>query len=424
MAAGRPAPSAIRRNPGQAPASEGRHRRAKALAAEAAWRAGGGRGILRGAPPPHLLLVALLTAAAWGEDGSAGDLAGLPPVPNPYGFDLRLALRTHLEDAFAQRDVAGMPWAGLVERYRALTTAPAPSPPPPPAPAGRAPAEDAEQARRANILLQLAREHGEHPDPGTPTDELRARLDALVQAARERATPSAPAPVAPLPVAEVPAARAPAPTATERPLDLAGLADPAAVLTGLVIEPDGAGGDRILGTCFSADLGVHFANVVRRFAAAMRRNPAARSGLLLLGHGDGVSIGVDGDHPVNLTTHLRRNVAAYHALLGVERIDCVVLLSCSRKADAQFTAFRDGLGYYPTWRASAWERTLQTLGSGLAATELALAQPPGTDLRAVVYHGDGDDAASLAETGQRTSTRYVQVDFVDGELVLTGARRR
>ena len=47
-------------------------------------------------------------------------------------------------------------------------------------------------------------------------------------------------------------------------------------------------------------------------------------------------------------------------LLGTGRIDCVAILSCSRQADAQFTAFRDGLGYYPPprWGENASERGL------------------------------------------------------------------
>jgi len=376
----------------------------------------------------RLVLAALMLGAAWAEDLVPADLAGLPPVPNPYGFDLRLALRTHLEDNFAQHDVAHLSGRELVARYRALTRPEPPDAVAPP-PADRRPSEavSAEHARRLNILLQLEREYGERPAADTSTDELRARLDALVQAARERAQPSAPRevaqPVSTLPVdPNAPAAQPADPAVTE--LDLATLTDATAVLGGVVIAFDRGAGDRLAGVCFSDDLGIHFATVMRRFAQAMQRSEPARTGLLLLGHGNGVDIGVGGAHPVNLTSHLRRNVAAYHALLGVERIDCVVILSCSRKADAQFTAFRDGLGYYPTWRVSAWEHTLQTLASGLAATELALSQPPGTDFRAAVFHGKEADVASLAEAGQRTSTQYLQVDVVGTEMVFSPARRR
>ena len=378
--------------------------------------------------PLRLALLVALVGAAWGEEGSPADLVGLPAVPNPYGFDQRLALRTHLEDAFAQTDVAGLAWNDLVARYRTLSTAPAtPDPRPTPAVDRRQhEADAAEAARRANILLQLAREYGEHPAADTPTADLRARLDALVQAARERAPPTAPAASAAPAVDPAPAVVALPPAAdhTAVALDLSRLADPTAVLGGVIMTGAGEAGDRLVGICFSADLGTHFALVMRRFAGSMQRSVAARSGLLLLGHGDGVSIGVGGEHPVNLTTHLRKNLGAYHALLGVERIDCVVLLSCSRKADAQFTAFRDGLGYYPQWRVSAWEHTLQTLGSGLAATELALAQPLGSDFRAAVYHGSDDGVASLAEAGQRTSTHYLQVEVVNSEMVFSPARRR
>ena len=373
-------------------------------------------------------LVTLLAMAAPGEEAAPADLVGLPPVPNPYGFDLRLALRTHLEDAFAQRDVAGLTWGELVARYRRLSQ-------PDLATAPAAPAEDRrereaaaqEAARRANLLLHLAREFHQHPAPDTPTEQLRARLDALVQAARERAPATPTVALDPVPEAIAPPRAVtlpPVASISAAALDLDRLADPTAVLGGVTMIAPGDAGDRLVGLCFSADLGTHFAIVMRRFASSMQQSQPARTGLLLLGHGDGVDIGVGGDHPVNLTLHLRKNVAAYHALLGVERIDCVVILSCSRKADAQFTAFRDGLGYYPPWRVSAWEHTVQTLGSGLAATELALAQAPGSDFRAAVYHGTGDEVASLAEAGQRTSTQYLQVDVVGTELVFSPARRR
>ena len=394
-------------------------------------RGGTGYGSAMRAPLRIPLALVLLTAV-WGEDGAAADLIGLPAVPNPYGFDLRLALRTHLEDAYAQRDVAGLSWGDLVARYRSVNAATtlATTSSPPATDRRQREAAAAEQAHRDNILLQLAREFGEHPAADTTTADLRARLAALVQAARERApatTPEATMEDAPTAKADPAALRtsvAPAIEITAVALDLARLSDPTAVLGGVTITLDGPAGDRLAGVCFNADLGAHFAAVMRRFASSMQRNPSARSGLVLLGHGNGIEIGVGGEHPVNLTTHLRRNVASYHALLGVDRIDCVVILSCSRKADAQFTAFRDGLGYYPTWRVSAWEHTVQTLGSGLAATELALAQTPGTDFRAAVYHGTGDDIASLAEAGQRTSTQYLQVDVVGIELVFSPARQR
>lgn len=361
-----------------------------------------------------LLVLAFLGAA----EPTVAIADGLPPVPNPYGFDARLALRTHLEEAFNQRDVAHLGWEALVARYHALVApAPAPAPiAPPPAP-GRDEAAAAERVRRDNLLLQLERQFGITPLPGTPTDELQRLVDRCVQEGREAARPSPPPPP---PAGGTVVRRPPAgPEPAAAPAALT-LNDPSGVLASVVAERDGR---RCLAVCFSPDLLVPFPETIAAARHALARAHGARNALILLGHGDGTRIGVDTENPIELARHLRANREAYEAAAG-GRLDCVALISCSPASDTQFLAFRDGLGYYPQWRVSAWERTNQTIGSAIAALELALATPREQRLRAVVYHGEARDLASLGEVGERTATTWFQVDLVGDALRFSPVRRR
>lgn len=132
---------------------------------------------------------------------------GLPPVPNPIGFDARLALRTHLEEVHGMKDCAGLDWAGLVERYRSVH-APAPDraalEAAQAAEAAALQQRQAEQARRDNITLQLQRQFGATVDANASNDDLQRQLDAHLLAARAKGDgavrPPPPAAVTPKPV--------------------------------------------------------------------------------------------------------------------------------------------------------------------------------------------------------------------------------
>ena len=155
----------------------------------------------------------------------------------------------------------------------------------------------------------------------------------------------------------------------------------------------------------------------------MAASKQAKTCLVLLGHGDGFNIGL-GDSPVDLSDHIKANRASYHTLLGTEKIDCVAILSCSRESYKQFTAFRDGLGYYPTWRVSAWEHTYQNTISGLSALQLTLAQDRSANVRAAVYYGETKEVASLAEVGQRVPvTFYLCAQSANGMTLIPLKRK-
>ncbi len=106
-------------------------------------------------------------------------IVGLPPIPNPFGFDARLALRTHLEEHFGQTDCAGLGWAELAQRYHDAV-----QPKAEPVAVVIDPAIEiaaAEQVRRDNLILQLERQFEERVDPATPTAELQERVLAHVR---------------------------------------------------------------------------------------------------------------------------------------------------------------------------------------------------------------------------------------------------
>lgn len=106
-------------------------------------------------------------------------IVGLPPIPNPFGFDARLALRTHLEEHFGQTDCAGLGWAELAQRYHDVV-----QPKAEPVAVVIDPAIEiaaAEQVRRDNLILQLERQFEERVDPTTPTAELQERVLAHVR---------------------------------------------------------------------------------------------------------------------------------------------------------------------------------------------------------------------------------------------------
>jgi hypothetical protein len=389
--------------------------------------------------------------------------ADLPPVPNPYGFDDRLALRSHLEDTLHRTDLAGLSLDDLLVIYRqaqppALATA-ATSATPASLDATSARrrelafilhqrfhleaaadenAEDlarriaaaeiaeADQLRRQNLTLQLRQQFHVSVDPAASTDDLARQLDACRAAVPSAAgrpaaanrkstdTPAAAPPVADQPI------RATRRAITGKVIPLTALKRPEGVTSAVAVELER---DHLVGISFNRSLDGELTQILAYAAGTMAQAKAASTCLILLGHGDGTHIGM-GETPVDLINHLKANREAYHTLLGVSRIDCVAVLSCSRSSDRQFLAFRDGLGYYPTWRVSAWENTYQNAISGLGALSLVLSQDGKEDFRAAVYHGDQAQVASLAEVGNRAATRYLAVSIGEQELVLTPVRRR
>ena len=352
-------------------------------------------------------------------------LDGLPPVPNPYGFDDRLALRLHLEETYRQQGLMDLSYEELVTRYRACV-APPPEPTPPPQPVIKAP--DLEGIRRSNIILQLRMQYQVSIDESLTTDELDQQLRACI------AGDSHSSDARPTPASTSEQQDAAQETPTEAPVQAAAavqpiririlkpdeLANSTGIVSAYVIEHQD---ERVVGIAFNSDLSEMLPSVLAYTVGSMTECPNARTALVLLGHGDGTSIGV-GETPIALAQHLKTNRQTYHALLGCDRLDCVAILSCSREADAQFTAFRDGLGYYPTWRVSSWERTYQSAISGLSAVQLCLAQDGKKGFRAAVFADEAQKVGSLAEVGQRVSTRYYSTVMTDGRFVLTPTRRR
>jgi hypothetical protein len=380
---------------------------------------------------------------------------GLPPIPNPFGFDDRLALRTHLEEQLHLTGLAGKSEAELLAAYRLAVAAAATTAAGPAGEAERqrrdlialrlrrdfkvdadpaASADDlarqlaereaaeAARLRRDLIVLQLRRQYGVTVNEQASTDDLARQLASFVEAdpirARRDAESSATA------RADEPAAAGGPATTRPRgmtgpalvPLPADALANAGGVIAGLQVDQ---GGDRVVGICFNQELIADLRACVGFASAAMAQSDPARTCLILLGHGDGTHIGT-----VDLVSHLKANRDAYRRLFGVNEIDCVAVLSCSRRNDAQFLAFRDGLGYYPRWRVSAWENTYQTVLSGLGALQLVLEQDGRDDLRAVVYHGEETAVASLAEVRDRAAATYFSANVVvDFRTFLTALRR-
>ena len=400
-----------------------------------------------------------LATSGWAADPVL--FAGLPPVPNPYGFDDRLALRSHLEETLHRSDLAGRSLDELLAIYRSaqapVTTQTAGATAAAPADTRRqelaytlrqryhleaapgetaddlaqrlatAEAEASEQLRRQNLLLQLREQFHAQVDPQASTEDLARQVADLLAEAPEPTTakPAASAPrTAAKTVAEPPVAAAPIRavrrTVTLTPIALTALAKPEGVTAAFQVTQDG---DRIVGISFNRSLDGELTNILAYAAGAMAHAKAASTCLILLGHGDGTHIGM-GETAVDLTNHLKTNREAYHALLGVSRIDCVAVLSCSRSSDRQFLAFRDGLGYYPTWRVSSWENTYQTALSGLGALSLILDRDSKDDFRAAVYHGEESRVASLGEIGNRAATQFLAATIGSDGLVMTPVRRR
>lgn len=367
-------------------------------------------------------IIISMMATAWAAEVS---LDGLPPVPNPYGFDDRLALRLHLEETYKLQGLMDLNYEELVARYRACV-APPPESEPQPSPSVKAP--DFEAIRRSNIILQLRMQYQVRIDESLTTDELDQQLRACIAGdkhtdvarpavARESDKPD---------TADEPADQTPVQTAAAvqptrvRILKADELANGKGVVSAYVIDHQD---ERVVGVAFNSDLSELLPSVLAYTAGSMAECPNARTALVLLGHGDGTSIGL-GDTPVALADHLKSNRKTYHTLLGTDRVDCVAILSCSREGDTQFTAFRDGLGYYPTWRVSSWERTYQSAISGLSALQLCLAQDGKAGYRAAVFADEAQKVGSLAEVGQRVSTRFFSTVMTDGRFVLTPTRRR
>ena len=283
-----------------------------------------------------------------------------------------------------------------------------------------------ERIRRDNIILQLRRQFDLAVDETASTEALERQLHDHIagEQAGRRGSASRPSVEAAIPVAVPPTAliatAAPTHLLSAKPLDTTALIKPLGVVSGLVVDNNG---DRLVGISFNASLNEHLTAIISHAAGTMAQAKQAKTCLVLLGHGDGVNIGM-GEHPVNLTDHLKANREAYHTLLGTKQIDCVAILSCSRESYSQFTAFRDGLGYYPTWRVSAWEHTYQNAFSGLAALQLTLAQDRGSSFRAAVFTDAAQQIASLAEVGERTATIYFAATPAASGMVLTPTRRK
>jgi len=381
----------------------------------------------------RISLILFCIGILWAESSDgAVHIPGLPPVPNPYGFDDRLALRTYLEDTYNRKDLAERNFDELVAIYRAVTAPPTVTAPVPVPEAQKSDeAAEHERLRRDNIILQLRRQYHLTVDDDSSTADLEQQLrDCQVTDQRVRSSAGAQNDTtqAETEDAESASAVATKPVTTAAPAKLlrvreivaADFVKPAGIISGLVVDNNG---DRLVGISFNASLSGELELILSYAAGTMAASNQAKTCLVLLGHGDGAKIGM-GDQPVDLSDHIKANRESYHTLLGTKKIDCVAILSCSRESYKQFTAFRDGLGYYPTWRVSAWEHSYQNAISGLSALQLTLAQDRNANFRAAVYYGDMQEVASLAEVGQRVPITYFACAQSANGMVLTPLKRK
>jgi hypothetical protein len=283
-----------------------------------------------------------------------------PPVPDPLGLGDRLVLIEHLRTEFGLTIEAGIDEAELQRRYAQAWQA-------------RQPADvDADQRARLRQRLQdrwrvqvpqtadlaamqaieqrLLAEKAERD-----AEYLRQRLATQPEPElSEVRPPPAPAAIVVKPGAEKPAPAA-GPTATILPFAVDGVAG------ALLIR----GRKSALCVQFGHERGTEFNGVFEGLFAMLEKGKGPPDAVFLLGHGSGVSI-----NGAPIGPHLRQHREFYETFGGTrkaQRIECLVIASCSKGSPVQMSAMRDGFGYYPTWRVATAERCYASAVSVLAA---------------------------------------------------------
>jgi hypothetical protein len=279
----------------------------------------------------------------------------------------------------------------------------------------------AEADLRQRLRRQLIDRHGVEPAAEATLAELRSERDRLAaaDAARDQAVIAAKlaAAAAAAPVWSEPA---PAAAAAGRPPVAAG-EPPAAsglrVVPVQLLDPGigqamavDDGRVRVVIAQLGDDAKGAFRNLPQALWTRLSAAPAIRRAACVLGHGDGYRIG-----GVGLTDHLRKHRTFYETIGGTapaQRLDCLIIASCSAGSAFQMEAMRDGLGYYPTWRVASGARTYADAASVLSAVEGVVARRADEPYRAVFRWRAELPVACFGEVGpdgERANLQYFRI---------------
>ena len=371
---------------------------------------------------PHLgLAVWLLATAIVGA-------AEPPAVPDPLGLGARSALIEHLRSQYGLTIAAGVADEELQRRYLQAWLA-------------RQPVDDEADARgrvRQRLADRWQVAVPNDADLGTLTAlerrllaekaasdaaHLRQRLaevriTAVAEPASEPVTPNrehlAPATPRSVPVVTAAATR-------EDPA----VARPTAQL--LLFAVDGVAGALLIrgrksALCvqFGHERGTEFEGVFAALFALLEQGKGPRDAVFLLGHGSGVSI-----NGAPIGPHLRQHRAFYETFGGTrpaQRIECLVIASCSKGSPVQMSAMRDGFGYYPTWRVATAERCYANAVSVLAAFQGIADRTADTPFRGIYRMGrEPEVVGSIGEVGvngDKAGMDYFDIGVADGAITV------
>ena len=343
-----------------------------------------------------------------------------PPAPDPLGLGPRSALIEHLRTEYGLTIAAGTADAELQRQYQQAWQARQPAD-------GEADARarvrqrlvdrwrvpvppDADLATLTALERRLVAEKAERD-----AEHLRLRLaesaaDAAPEPAEESATDARERPVAPA-VAKPATRQVPAtagPTAKLLPFAVDGVAG------ALLIR----GRKSALCVQFGHERGTEFQGVLAHLFAMLEQGKGPPDAVFLLGHGSGVSI-----NGAPIGPHLREHREFYETFGGTrpaQRIECLVIASCSKGSPVQMSAMRDGFGYYPTWRVATAERCYANAISVLAAFQGIADRTADTPFRGIFRMGrEPDLIGSIGEVGvngDKAGMDYFDIGVAGGAI--------
>ena len=363
---------------------------------------------------------------AWLLAASLLAAAEPPPVPDPLGLGARSALIEHLRTEYGLTIAAGTADAELLSLYRQAWQAQQPV--------------DGEADARARVRQRLMDRWQVPVPPDADLATLTALERRLVAEKAERdaehvrlrlaesAAAAAPEPVSepvtrprerPVPATpEILSATPAAPTRKDPPA-----AGPTATLIPFAV--DGVAGALLIRGRKSAlcvqvghERGTEFTGVFAGLFALLEQGKGPRDAVFLLGHGSGVSI-----NGAPIGPHLRQHRAFYETFGGTrpaQRIECLVIASCSKGSPVQMSAMRDGFGYYPTWRVATAERCYANAVSVLAAFQGIVDRTADTPFRGIYRMGrEPEVVGSVGEVGvngDKAGMDYFDIGVAGGAI--------
>ena len=364
--------------------------------------------------------------AAWLLAAAILGAAEPPPVPDPLGLGARLALIEHLRIEYGLTIVAGTADAELQRQYQQAWQARQPV--------------DGEADARARVRQRLVDRWRVPVPPAADLAILTALERRLVAEKAERDAEHVRLRLAESAVAvavepaDEPATdtheRRVAPVLERAPAVAKSAARPAPAAAGptaklLPFAVDGVAGALLIrgrksALCvqFGHERGTEFQGVFAHLFALLEQGKGPRDAVFLLGHGSGVSI-----NGAPIGPHLREHREFYETFGGTrpaQRIECLVIASCSKGSPVQMSAMRDGFGYYPTWRVATAERCYASAVSVLAAFQGIADRTADTSFRGIYRMGrEPDVVGSVGEVGvdgDKAGMDYFDISVAGGAI--------